>query len=51
MNSLARLPVMSHEARVALVAAARRAQYSRYLGYRALGYSPRRAYLASVRPL
>lgn len=51
MNLIPSLPTLSHAGRVAIIAEARRRQYSRYLGYRALGYSPRRAYLASIRPL
>lgn len=38
-------------ATLARIAWARNAQFTRYLGYRALGYSPACAYLLSIRPL
>lgn len=45
------LPVMSHKARLAVITEARRLQFARYLGYRALGYCPAMAYILSIRPL
>ncbi len=36
---------------VARVAANRRTQFARFLGYRFLGYNSRCAYLMSIRPL